>query len=114
MIGEWGHVYFLKNNGLIKVGMSHNLKARIQSFTTLLAGEQELLFTIRSNDPKRLEEEYHETYGRWRKNGEWFEMSEDTLHSINDTMKVEFCNDSLKGDRIVTTRTYRPPEEYDE
>jgi len=79
MNNSWGHVYFLKNEdtGLVKIGMSRNLKSRIKDLRATVPGRSALLETVYTNRPRHLEKMFHLMFDKYRMNGEWFKLPDE-------------------------------------
>lgn len=63
-------VYFIKSDGLIKIGFSTNLKKRLQTYATHNAFDVDLLGTIPGE--QSLEKELHAKFRQFRVHREWF------------------------------------------
>lgn len=92
-------VYFLRrlNDGLIKIGYTTQLEARLSSIRTG-AGPCELLASI-SGDTE-VEREHHERFAHLRADGEWFRPEPDLLTYIAAINAVQ---------READARAKRPP-----
>lgn len=85
---EKGYVYLIKaDNGLVKIGKTKNIEKRWNHFTTKLPYKLELLFYIDTEDMTGLELELHEQYRKYRKRGEWFELTERHINKIKKDHK---------------------------
>lgn len=79
-----GVVYFISdNNGHIKIGMTQDIKSRMNTLSTMVPTGVTLLKTIKSNDCRKLEAKLHEKYADKRVNGEWFKLDIDECEEIN-------------------------------
>lgn len=83
---ENGCVYFVKHKGLtpVKIGYSSgpNPKHRIEQIKTYAPFGIDFLGFINSKSAKKLETELHLKYKNFRLNGEWFNISEETVENI--------------------------------
>lgn len=76
------NVYFVqsKNNGLIKIGFTSNLKGRLSDLSSMSPVPLELLaFTYGDFN---LERELHSTFSDHRSHGEWFHPSDELIKLI--------------------------------
>jgi len=82
---ELGCVYFIKHKNMepIKIGYStHNIpNGRVQHANSSSPYGIELIGFIRTNTAKQLETELHEKFKHLRLNGEWFEISIETVRA---------------------------------
>lgn len=80
--GNSGSVYFIQqgNDGLIKIGTTENVKARLATLQTSSPHKLNLLNTISGGRQK--EAELHNRFSEFRKNGEWFEPVQELLDFI--------------------------------
>lgn len=79
------NVYFIqaKNNGLIKIGFTSNLKSRLSDLSSMSPVPLELLaFT---DGDYNLERELHTTFSNYRSHGEWFHPSDELMNFIEST-----------------------------
>lgn len=82
------NVYFVqaKNNGLIKIGFTSNLKSRLSDLSSMSPVPLELLAFTEGDC--NLERELHSTFANHRSHGEWFYPSDELIRFIG----------SIKGD----------------
>lgn len=79
---KMGVVYLLRNGDHYKIGMTTDLRTRIQTINTSLPSKAELLHTIRTCDYIELERKLHERFAAKRCNGEWFTLDEEDIEEI--------------------------------
>lgn len=91
-------VYFAATKTAIKIGVSRNVRARIQTLQTACADELSLLATIKGNSAT--ESGFHLMLSEHRLRGEWFKDCEQVRMAINDA-----C-----GRDIFAAREALPPE----
>jgi hypothetical protein len=74
-----------------KIGITNNIKGRIENLQTSSPDKLELLFKYRTTEAVKLEKSLHNyfKYYRIRENGEWFQF-EDTI--ISEWLRTEFQN----------------------
>lgn len=77
-----GVVYLLRYGNHCKIGMTTDLRTRIQTINTSLTSKVELLHTIETNNHIDLERELHERFAAKRCNGEWFLLDEQDIEQI--------------------------------
>lgn len=63
-------VYFLRSNGLIKIGLTTDLPKRIAALKTASANVIELIATVAGD--RQLEMKLHKRFAHLRQHGEWF------------------------------------------
>lgn len=66
-----GYVYFILNDGLVKIGRTNSWKRRIKQFKTTMPN-MTVLEVIPTRDMFALEKHYHSRYSAYRQKGEWF------------------------------------------
>jgi hypothetical protein len=67
-----------------KIGHTEKVSAKKRYVTLILPGEIKTLFEYRIKDYKRVEKELHEKYKKSCVNGEWFNLSQEEVYSIQD------------------------------
>mgnify|MGYP001222853928 FL=1 len=79
-----GYVYFVEreDDGLIKIGMTHNLKSRFNSLEREF-GKLKLRLAFRSNNIKWLESSFHDMYSSNNVKHEWFKLNDSDLMNAN-------------------------------
>ena len=90
--GKVAGVYFILNTatGLIKIGMSTDLSSRIsilkRDIENISGGECKVdrIIMCSPSEAQILEKQMHDFYGKYRKQGEWFELREYTDEYLND------------------------------
>lgn len=81
----WGYVYIVRSLDRYKIGLSSNLrtlKRRLDEMNTLNAYGIEQIMLIQTRRPESVEKKLHTQFNDRRVNGEWFELTEDDLNSI--------------------------------
>lgn len=90
-------IYFVRNgfDGEIKIGVTTNLKKRLETIQIYCPNEAVLLATLNGDSKK--ERELHALFSDFRKRGEWFFPSNKLLNYIrtyaNITSEHLFYND---------------------
>lgn len=76
-------VYFVKHRNLspIKIGYTNDLTSRLNAFNNVAPYGIEVVGTIETDKPERLEKQLHELLKSFRLNGEWFEIT--TEHALS-------------------------------
>lgn len=80
-------MYFLAGAGLIKIGISTNLKSRVRSIRNSSPVELELL-AIRPNSPSVIEGMFHARFDHLRRHGEWFEDNGEIREFIQSLIRA--------------------------
>jgi len=93
-----GWVYLLKMNQYYKIGRTTgtNPKSRIQSISASLPCIPELIHLFQTSDAADAEARLHKRYSHYRTNGEWFQLSQETVIQIQ-------CE---RGDLILPTQCH--------
>lgn len=73
-------VYFAYSGGLVKIGVSQNIRRRLHSFKT--AAPVPVLLVGRMSGSTTLETELHRRFAPHRSHGEWFRLSDDLRQFI--------------------------------
>lgn len=77
-----GYVYILNAGPYYKIGASQDVTRRIKQLSTVPPFDLELIHTIQTDDMYGLEETLHEQFAGKRKNGEWFELTDQDVEII--------------------------------
>lgn len=78
-----GYIYFLSDgNGNVKIGKTVDIKKRIESMK--LPEQPILLHAIHVKDYDKAEIIFHEHYKEYRKRGEWFELPQVEIETIQN------------------------------
>jgi len=77
-----GFVYLLKAGPYYKIGVSTNVDKRIEQLATLPPFDIELVHTTYDTDMYALEKDLHNLYADKRKNGEWFELTDNDVEYV--------------------------------
>jgi hypothetical protein len=100
-------VYFVERQGLIKIGTSRRLKARLESISHgackmpdgMAPGPVNLLATMPGD--QRTESSYHHRFRRQRVAGEWFRPNKALLRLIEDLQRAEESGRSDILDQVL-------------
>lgn len=78
------YLYLMKSSltGLLKIGISQNPKRRKRNLETAQGGEIDILFLTAGS--QALEKSIHKMFDKYRKDGEWFDYSEDIILYFED------------------------------
>lgn len=80
-------VYFIRReDGLVKIGYSHNPRARLGQLRQQHQCGMEIIATIQGAHSK--EKELHRRFSRDRMQGEWFAPSEDLMNFISSVVSA--------------------------
>ncbi len=81
-------IYFIraKDNGLIKIGCTYDLKERFSQINNNSPVELELLGAINGN--VEIEKRLHKRFGEYRIKGEWFKPEKKLMNYINRVKKI--------------------------
>lgn len=66
-----GYIYFIFNDGLIKIGRTNNYKRRLREFKTTMP-YMRILQILYYEDMIKAEKYFHDRYKSVRVKGEWF------------------------------------------
>jgi len=76
-------VYLIRaENGLVKIGKTHDVEARLQALDIGSPVGLELIFVIETPYADEIEQKLHGIYEQKRVKGEWFSLSEDDVQAI--------------------------------
>lgn len=89
-------IYFIRDDGYIKIGLSADPWRRLASFQTSHHNELELLAVMPGGAD--LEAGLHRAFAQYAKRGEWFEESPALLTFI-ETIKATFPNDQRRPEQ---------------
>lgn len=102
---EYAYVYIISdNNGYIKIGISKDPEKRLKQLQTGYPTKLKILFTeefyCKRNHLLKIESLIHKKVKdiATRVNGEWFEISQDKLQEIKDTIiicRIQYENDEV-------------------
>lgn len=71
-----GFVYLvLSENGLVKIGRTHNLERRFSALRAMSPVELELIASKFVNDAKEFEQNLHQVFDSKNVRGEWFDLA---------------------------------------
>ena len=90
---NWGYVYIFGGEGLYKVGFAKDVQSRIGHFPKM-PFPCRLVYTIPTDDMRKLERAFHERYKEKRVNGEWFRFSEDDLLALGSLPMVNHASEN--------------------
>jgi hypothetical protein len=81
-----GSVYLVRSGAYYKIGLTKDIKRRMRSFITGLPDTAELVhtLTVPLDDLKLVESQLHEHFKSHRRNGEWFDLSDDDVQVFRD------------------------------
>lgn len=88
---EGGYVYVIESNGLFKIGRSVDPEKRLRQISGSikpLTVEFKLVHTIKSDNADIAERRLHALYRNQRRDGEWFELSEENLKEIKSLTEL--------------------------
>jgi len=77
-----GVVYLLRMGQQFKIGLTRNLQQRLQALRQKCHADLELIHSIPTLDPRRLEAFYHSHFASKRINGEWFRLDEEDVQAF--------------------------------
>jgi len=79
-----GYVYFFRHiSGLVKIGYTANLKARIKQLT-YTEGNGHLVGSIFTVNASNMERTMHKFFAAYRVKGEWFNLSNSQIIEVVD------------------------------
>lgn len=78
-----GYVYLIASkDGLYKIGLSKDVRARIKTLGVALPFEIEPIHTIKTDDMVTLEKELHAQFNEKRVRGEWFALTPEDVEYV--------------------------------
>ena len=77
-----GHVYLIQSGKYFKIGKTNDLGRRSKEIAIELPEASAVIHTIQTDDPYGIEAYCHRRFKDRRKNGEWFELSEDDVRAF--------------------------------
>lgn len=91
-----GVVYFIQNieTGLIKIGYSKDLDARVRGLATEHKAEMRVIHYMGSYDAAGLEEVMHTLFSDKRVEGEWFSLNWEDIRRVKGEQKNSLVDDS--------------------
>lgn len=79
----WGWVYLIRaDNGVYKIGRTHNPDRRMGDFSTQLPYKLEIVHLVETDDMIAMESGLHELFKAKRLNGEWFQLESKDVEFI--------------------------------
>ena len=79
---EFGYVYLMKSGHFYKIGSSRNVERRNYELGIKLPEDLKILHTIRTDDPSGVENYWHNRFKDKRKQGEWFDLSNEDISAF--------------------------------
>lgn len=76
------HVYILKGGGLVKIGISFDVKNRYKKLCTSSPVPLELIYNVDIIDARKIEKELHSKYKDYNSHGEWFNLTDTQVKEI--------------------------------
>ncbi|MCO5240774.1 MAG: GIY-YIG nuclease family protein [Chitinophagaceae bacterium] len=77
-----GAVYLIKSGKFYKVGRSNSIGRRHYELSIQLPERAEVIHSINTDDPVGIEVYWHNRFRDKRKNGEWFELSQEDIKAF--------------------------------
>ncbi len=79
---EFGYVYLMKSGKFYKIGNSKNVERRNYEIGIKLPEELTTIHKIRTDDPIGIENYWHNRFKNKRKQGEWFDLSNEDISAF--------------------------------
>jgi hypothetical protein len=79
---EFGYVYLMKSGRFYKIGSSRNVERRNYELGIKLPEDLNILHKIRTDDPVGIENYWHNRFKDKRKQGEWFDLSNEDISAF--------------------------------
>ena len=74
-----GFVYIIKSGRFFKIGKTNSAGRREREIAILLPERTKTVHVIKTDDPTGIEEYWHKRFASKRKNGEWFDLTQDDI-----------------------------------
>lgn len=91
-------VYVLRSGPYFKIGRTTDISKRIAQLKIQLPFEVELFKVINTNYSNQVERDLHKLYAHARVNGEWFQLSDNDIATLNVYPCSVDCSDWYQGD----------------
>ena len=79
---EFGYVYLMKSGCFYKIGSSKNVERRNYEIGIKLPENLNIIHKIKTDDPSGIENYWHNRFKEKRKQGEWFDLSNEDLSAF--------------------------------
>ncbi len=78
-----GSVYFVQSqDGLVKIGRAITPELRLRRLQTGSSSKLDLILSVPTKDPARLEAAYHRRFRAKHRHGEWFALTQEDIESV--------------------------------
>lgn len=74
-----GYIYLIRNGRYYKIGRSKSIRRRERELAIQLPEKTGTIHVIKTDDPSGIESYWHRRFENRRRNGEWFELTEDDI-----------------------------------
>ena len=79
---DFGYVYLIKSGRFYKIGRSKSVGRREYELSIQLPEKTSKIHTIATDDPVGIEAYWHKRFESKRKNGEWFELTQEDIKAF--------------------------------
>lgn len=87
--GSYGFVYLIKGHpGEFKIGHTNLVDRRLSELGATFPIEQELVHTIKTDDPAGVEAYWHKRFENKRMKGEWFRLRPDDVNAFKRWKRI--------------------------
>ncbi len=83
-----GYVYLLRSGRHYKIGKANQLDKRIYQLKQALPEEPVLIHSIETSDPFGIEQYWHRRFKKFRKGGEFFELTDEAVEEFKAHSRV--------------------------
>jgi hypothetical protein len=96
------YVYLLRCGEYFKIGRTNNLDRRMDQLSIQLPHKPQIIHAIHTNVPAYTERFFHEKFGEFRLNGEWFQLSQEAIGYFCSFLDISKDHHGVTGYHYLT------------